>query len=103
MSLKLSLPAFRTAAERRRARARSGDPNAAVLFADNQAISSTPTSTSKKDIAREISQDLTNRWSTSPLAISPDEIMQALLMTDCEFGLLFTRVNLPQIDYQILR
>lgn len=34
---------------------------------------------------------------------TPDEIANALLTTDCEFALLFTKVALPQIDYQILR
>jgi hypothetical protein len=37
LSLKLSLPAFRTSAERRLAGARSAVPNAAVLFCDNHA------------------------------------------------------------------
>jgi DNA-binding transcriptional LysR family regulator len=34
---------------------------------------------------------------------TPDEIAQDLLNTDCEFGLLFSKVLLPQIDYQVLR
>lgn len=34
---------------------------------------------------------------------TPDEIAHALLHTECEFGLQFSKVPLPQIDYQILR
>jgi DNA-binding transcriptional LysR family regulator len=34
---------------------------------------------------------------------TPDEIVHALLNTECEFGLLFSKVTIPQIDYQILR
>jgi DNA-binding transcriptional LysR family regulator len=33
---------------------------------------------------------------------TPDEIAQALLNTDSEFGLLFAKVALPNIEYQIL-
>lgn len=33
---------------------------------------------------------------------TPDEIIQALLNTDSEFGLLFAKVNLPNIEYRIL-
>lgn len=33
----------------------------------------------------------------------PDDIANALLNTECEFGLLFTKVALPQIDYEVLR
>lgn len=33
---------------------------------------------------------------------TPDEIIQALLNTDSEFGLLFAKVNLPNIDYRIV-
>ncbi len=32
-----------------------------------------------------------------------DEIIQNLLFTDCEFALLFVKVPLPTIDYQIIR
>lgn len=34
---------------------------------------------------------------------TPDDIVQNLLNTDCEFGLSFVKVPLPQIDYEILR
>jgi DNA-binding transcriptional LysR family regulator len=34
---------------------------------------------------------------------TPDEIAHALLNTDCEFGLLFSKVPLPQIEYRQLR
>jgi DNA-binding transcriptional LysR family regulator len=34
---------------------------------------------------------------------TPDEIVNALLNTDCEFGLLFSKVLLPQVEYQIVR
>ncbi|MEK7354819.1 MAG: LysR family transcriptional regulator, partial [Bdellovibrionota bacterium] len=34
---------------------------------------------------------------------TPDEIANALLNTDCEFGLLFTKIPLPQIDYDWIR
>jgi DNA-binding transcriptional LysR family regulator len=34
---------------------------------------------------------------------TPDEIINALLNTDCELGLLFTKVNVPQIDYEVIR
>ncbi|MGE3263559.1 MAG: LysR family transcriptional regulator [Bacteriovoracia bacterium] len=34
---------------------------------------------------------------------SPDDIVQALLTTDCEFGLLFSKIPLPQIEYKSLR
>lgn len=34
---------------------------------------------------------------------TPDEIVQSLLNTECEFGLLFSKVNIPQIDYQPLK
>lgn len=34
---------------------------------------------------------------------TPDEIVQALLNTECEFGLLFSKVPLPQIDYDVVR
>jgi LysR family transcriptional regulator, cyn operon transcriptional activator len=34
---------------------------------------------------------------------TPEEIMNNLLNTDCEFGLLFTKIPTPQIDYQIMR
>jgi len=30
---------------------------------------------------------------------TPDEIINALLTTDCEFGLLFAKVNIPQVEY----
>jgi DNA-binding transcriptional LysR family regulator len=33
---------------------------------------------------------------------TPDEIAQAILNTDSEFGLLFAKVNLPNIEYRIL-
>ena len=33
----------------------------------------------------------------------PDEIIQNLLYTECEFALLFVKVPLPQVDYQIIR
>jgi len=33
---------------------------------------------------------------------TPDEIVQALLNTDCEFGLLFAKVNIPQMEYRRL-
>ncbi|MCO5143331.1 MAG: substrate-binding domain-containing protein, partial [Oligoflexia bacterium] len=34
---------------------------------------------------------------------TPDEIVEHILKTECEFGLLFSRPLLPQIDYQVLR
>ena len=34
---------------------------------------------------------------------TPDEIIHALLQTECEFGLLFSKRPIPQIDYKILR
>lgn len=34
---------------------------------------------------------------------SPDEIIQGLLQTDCEFGLSLAKVIHPQIEYQILK
>ncbi len=34
---------------------------------------------------------------------SPDDIAQAVLNTDCEFGLSFVKVTLPQLDYDIVR
>lgn len=34
---------------------------------------------------------------------TPDEIIHALLNTDCEFALLFTKIPLPQIEYEIVR
>ncbi|WP_413289212.1 LysR family transcriptional regulator [Bdellovibrio sp. HCB337] len=33
---------------------------------------------------------------------TPDEVIQAVLNTDCEFGLLFAKVNLPNVEYRIL-
>jgi DNA-binding transcriptional LysR family regulator len=33
---------------------------------------------------------------------TPDEIVNALLNTDCEFALLFAKVNLPQVEYRRL-
>ena len=33
----------------------------------------------------------------------PDEIIQNLLYTECEFALLFAKIPLPTIDYQIIR
>lgn len=33
---------------------------------------------------------------------TPDEIISNLLTTDCEFGLLFSKVPIPQIDYEDL-
>lgn len=39
----------------------------------------------------------------SLLTGTPDEIAQALLHTECEFGLLFSKVPLPQIEYEVLR
>ena len=34
---------------------------------------------------------------------TPDEIINQLLMTECEFGLLFTKVPSPQIEYKQIR
>ena len=34
---------------------------------------------------------------------TPESIVDTLLNTDCEFGLLFTKVTIPQIEYEILR
>ena len=34
---------------------------------------------------------------------TPDEIIATMLNTDCEFGLLFSKVNVPRIEYQALR
>jgi DNA-binding transcriptional LysR family regulator len=34
---------------------------------------------------------------------TPDAIIEALLNTECEFGLLFSKVTIPQIEYEVLR
>lgn len=39
----------------------------------------------------------------SILTGGPEEIVNALLQTECEFGLLFTKISLPQVEYHVLR
>jgi DNA-binding transcriptional LysR family regulator len=34
---------------------------------------------------------------------TPDEIIEALLNTECEFGLFFSKIEVPQIEYQAIR
>jgi LysR family transcriptional regulator, cyn operon transcriptional activator len=34
---------------------------------------------------------------------TPDDIVHALLHNDCEFGLMFTKTPLPQLEYRVLR